>query len=758
MGRFQARLTAAVVATVVACGLTYAQAPDARPTLPLRKLDSLDAVKSASPQSPNPFLSLLPPGVQPDWAYWRAKLRADAALQPPSPGAKGIIAEVEPNDTPATAMPLAGFGSGDGDTTELDVLGFIPSPGPPLFGGSSNEDDGAIPLALNSNVTTSRGLRFTGTIGDGPFGVTSGDFDFYRIENVATGQLITFDIDTPFGALDSFLTVWSSTGVFLDFNDDDGFSFDSFLEFTVPAPGTYYVSVGSFSSPFPFDPFDSSTGDGVGETGSYQFTISLDRANPDFYSVDLEAGDVFAVSVRNAADHVSLFDPAGVLRIATAFPVGIILPDAAPFPRDGNAMIPYVIEAAGTYTVRVLSSFSGSYDAQFRVYRPLLESAAPGERQILFVDFDGAFIDTSIFGFGGAGFQNLSPLSAFLFRWGLLPSDEDAIIEKTLEVLEENLASDMRNFGNNGSFNIEILNSRDHTDPFGVEPVSRVIVGGTIDESGIPTVGIAESIDVGNFDHSESALVLLDTLSGSPAEGFTFNGVPLTGGATKTDLIGTGLANVIAHEAGHFFGDFHTRLFNANINIMDEGGDFDGLIGLGFDGVFGSFDDHDTDFGVDVYSAFELFAGEEDTLNVVAFGLSTSLSRALSRIPAGGFLEEGTRLELLAPTEANPPYQWLKRTTTGDFQPLAPQAHLSGVNGPTLVFNALTTGDTGTYMLQFDDGVTKTTVMSNPLFFNVVPAGALPATSWLALLLAATTIAFTAWRKSTAEKSVAIGD
>ena len=40
-----------------------------------------------------------------------------------------------------------------------------------------------------------------------------------------------------------------------------------------------------------------------------------------------------------------------------------------------------------------------------------------------------------------------------------------------------------------------------------------MIVGGTIDQSGIPTIGIAQYIDPGNYGHEDSALVLLDVLS-----------------------------------------------------------------------------------------------------------------------------------------------------------------------------------------------------------------------------------------------------
>ena len=77
---------------------------------------------------------------------------------------------------------------------------------------------------------------------------------------------------------------------------------------------------------------------------------------------------------------------------------------------------------------------------------------------------------------------------------------------------------DMVDSGLNQRFRLRILNSRDHADPFGKPNVSRLIVGGTIAESGIATIGIAQSIDPGNFATEETAVVLLDVLS-APADG-----------------------------------------------------------------------------------------------------------------------------------------------------------------------------------------------------------------------------------------------
>ncbi|MEJ7707152.1 MAG: hypothetical protein WKF82_07635 [Nocardioidaceae bacterium] len=74
-------------------------------------------------------------------------------------------------------------------------------------------------------------------------------------------------------------------------------------------------------------------------------------------------------------------------------------------------------------------------------------------------------------------------------------------------------AEDLTRRGLNDDVRVRILNSHDDADPFGQDNVSRVVVGGTIRESGVFTIGIAESIDPGNFSHEESALVLLDILS-----------------------------------------------------------------------------------------------------------------------------------------------------------------------------------------------------------------------------------------------------
>ena len=88
-----------------------------------------------------------------------------------------------------------------------------------------------------------------------------------------------------------------------------------------------------------------------------------------------------------------------------------------------------------------------------------------------------------------------------------------------------------------------------------------------------------------------------------------------------------GVGNFVAHEAGHFLANWHTDQFNDAPNIMDQGGNFGGGIGLGPDGVYGTDDDVDVDFGADVYVPNEGFTGLEETLQSLSFGLSTGTKK-----------------------------------------------------------------------------------------------------------------------------------
>ena len=56
---------------------------------------------------------------------------------------------------------------------------------------------------------------------------------------------------------------------------------------------------------------------------------------------------------------------------------------------------------------------------------------------------------------------------------------------------------------------------------------------------------------------------------------------------------------------------------------MDQGGNFPVLFGVGPDGIGGTADDPDVDFGEDVLNPSEGFTGIEDTLTRPLFGVTS---------------------------------------------------------------------------------------------------------------------------------------
>ena len=587
------------------------------------------------PPSLNPFLANLADDDDADYQSWTTFAEHQKEDDDRKDGVDEVTERQRNNDSPAQAqrIRLNTSRGNDDESPAVDVLGQGPGtvPGTVTDVGPTEELNGSLSDAkVLPPLEVGDGAFGTGVIGDeagDPF-----DFDFFKLEGLSAGETIVFEVVTPlpFEDLDSFVGIWGGPGPFplLAVNDDGGpGSFDSLVVFQAPFDGDYYVSVGGFGAFVPANPFDSASPSDTGEVGSqgeYSFSVQLAQFDTDFYSFRAEEGDIFGATVFGGSS-LELRAPDGTLLMGSSQDVTFAHPESSPLPGGGNASLSYVLDRDGRYTVGVRTL--ADYRAEFRSFRPLGDSQER-ETQILFLDFDGQVIDPSIFGGppGGPTAATLSPLSAFLGGWGLAASDEDAVIDAVVASVKENLKHDIQRMDRNEDFAIEVRNSRDHADRWGQPNVSRIVIGGSVAESGIPTIGIAQSIDVGNFDAEETALVLLDALSANPGDptfdfGVSLNQFPLAPGSTKIDLVGVAVGNITAHEAGHFFANWHTDQFNPSANIMDQGGNLPGTLGIGPDGVFGSADDVDVDFGPDVFVPREGFVGVEDTLNSISFGL-----------------------------------------------------------------------------------------------------------------------------------------
>ena len=157
----------------------------------------------------------------------------------------------------------------------------------------------------------------------------------------------------------------------------------------------------------------------AGEDFAVDISGTLTNSDADVFAVDLVAGDIFGANLSGDGTHLTFRDPSGTELIGSGQDRSSFYPAVSPLPGGGNAVLSWVVDTAGTYTVAV-DDGDGAYTANLRVFRPVLESQQRGNHQILFLDFDGETINaqtTCLCGFGNS-VANLSPLSGFLTDCG----------------------------------------------------------------------------------------------------------------------------------------------------------------------------------------------------------------------------------------------------------------------------------------------------------------------------------------------------
>lgn len=605
------------------------------------------AMAKSSSKSPNPYLANLPGAKSADYSGWKQRMAAagqqrakSASLAANRTNAAGrtlapavVHDEEEPtgtngsNDSQENAEPVSGFGTGKKQNPRVRILGSIADLAPeaaPI--DVAPEDNGSIDLATDTGIDGEGAITTESVLGDGPHGGPDGsnDFDFFALSS-RPGLQITVDTTKTPEPLDTVVAIYDESGELVAVNDDAGIApngFASRLSYQVPAEGSYFVLVAgySFAGPLPEDPFDSGSGAGFADQGDYRLTISSARFDADYYALKLKKGDVLGAVGKGVANALTIWRPDGTQMVgATGVDASSLYAPTSPLPGGGNTTLAYVAEQAGTYAIQVDGS-PGSYDTLVEAYRPGSEIDPAARVQTIFLDFDGARVNTGIW--GGPGVRELSPFGTFLPKWNLTRAQEAAVIDKITATVRENIRRDLIEKGLNDNVAVQVTNSKDDPDLFGKPNVSRVIVGGTIAQSGIGTIGIAQYIDPGNYGHEDSALVLLDVLSGSVDEfGDASLLYYLRPESNRVNFVSTAVANVISHEIGHYIGSYHTDNTDDIHNLMDAGGENFGsnLYGVGPDGVGGTADDEDIDFRTDTYDLFEGFTGQENTLNVSAW-------------------------------------------------------------------------------------------------------------------------------------------
>lgn len=543
------------------------------------------------------------------------------------------------NNTRETAQLLP-LGFDIGEYEAIDVRGELIEPSSVPLGTSRENgvpgaqppippiDDGSIPSATPVNHGAGNPIRFEVQLGDA-VGFPN-DADFYELEDLEVGQRITAHMS---GAGNSVLALYNIFGEVLTVTETDP-TVDNYISYVVEEAGDYYVAavpyngdLGSFR--LPIDPNNSATVQ-PGGGGAYDITIGVDAVDVDYYAIDLMPGDILGVNGVGSTDVLTLEGPDGSVLMQTSNDLAFLYPLESPLPGGGTASLAYVIDTAGRYYLNVQGFRWNPYKLETRVFRPAIESQPEGSEQIVFLDFDGAQLHNSIFGLAPADLREMSPLSSSLRR--LEVTDESDLIDRIIRIVEEDF-DHLR--GINSDLGIKFLNSRDHADPFGLPNVSRVIIGGSGAEAGITGLfGLAESIDVGNFDTSETAIVPVESVAGPSSDPNSIHHWDVAPGANKLDLTALGIAFTVSHELAHILGVYHSDLYSDTVSIIDSGGrDLWVDLGLGPDRVFGTHDDEERNFEVDVWESREGNKGVNNApgnlANVLVRGLGSSSERSL---------------------------------------------------------------------------------------------------------------------------------
>lgn len=601
------------------------------------------ALDATEPTSANPFLAFLTPDTEPDFEYWTTKTAFDGALRARTRTLRGFRSSPQStyrereravfnrNDGPdrAETIPAEQFGRAATEPI-VEITGtFEPALSAPTRLAATAEDDPSgriVPFA----VTAERGTEtiVSGRLGDGPFANTTGDVDVFDITIPQAAYVeIAVRTGSTSGLNDPVMRLFGPRGEWV-LSADDEEDYDPVAGRVFTTPGTYRLFVWGYGTQGLTDWADAGSGNVGGAGGAYELHVSVPSPDIDSYAVELAAGDVLGAVAGEPVVDMVISGPDGSVRMRSQTDITGSYPDDGPLLSPGEAGVTAggiaaatVAPVAGTYTVSVVGE--GAYTLTVQSARPGHERAGGQAVQTIYVEFDGGVYHPGRELADTRDTTSLSPLRAFLPRWGLAASDEDAVIDEILRTLRRTLRDDLRALPGMGRLDLRILNDRDHSDPG--PDVNRLVIAGTSEEIGDDGfLGQASTVDVGNFRQDDVAYVVLDEMSDprAVAGSSSLNQFAVDSTRTKAELVGLGVGTVAAHEAGHFFGLHHTENENAVHNVQDAGGsDLAPRFDIGADRVFGPGDGRGVRFVSDDLYRSHAFEGVQQAPEALALGL-----------------------------------------------------------------------------------------------------------------------------------------
>ncbi|MEM1225399.1 MAG: Ig-like domain-containing protein [Planctomycetota bacterium] len=393
--------------------------------------------------------------------------------------------------------------------------------------------------------------------------------------------------------------------------------------------------------------------DTIDVSGSAGFIPSAFGFQPDvdYYRVELEAGDILDVATLGSTTsftvlfgegHANNFN--GELWYGVDTPIGGY-PSVSPLQTLGNASFAQVAPSSGNYYIVVAAEGAAStYTMGLRAYRPVTESLPVGQSQTVFLDFDGGLYTRDTFsnlfapdpGFPVGGLVRIPTLQQTLNEAGLVVANDaeydqvkqiivDSVREHYAALGVGNVNGDFQSTSQPGDFGIRIVTSDEFPGDLPNDAsVTRVVMGSSTsfpELQVLPNFGIAESVDIGNFDLNETTFVNLDLLA---QDGIT---VPRSSTISELEAASLRIAGTVSHEMAHLFGIHHTDPTNLTPSIIDTGATQEessfNRLGVGPDGILGTSDDMPVRFRTDFFDAATGIFGTEYTPQSLALGLST---------------------------------------------------------------------------------------------------------------------------------------
>jgi subtilisin family serine protease len=206
-----------------------------------------------TPQSPT-ITSVTPESVRKgttvELAINGTNLSGDNVSIELSPSSGVTVNQVSPTLSKITVNLTVGGNAGTGLYQVVAVVaGRRSNPGTFRIVDQDTSPDPEDPYEPNDTIAQAKPVPSGGIIQARIF--PKSDLDVFSFSTPA-GVPMSFRIDaqklTPPSELDSVLGIFDSFGNLVAFNDDDGQTLDSFIQWTPTAEGIYYVVVGSYSS------------------------------------------------------------------------------------------------------------------------------------------------------------------------------------------------------------------------------------------------------------------------------------------------------------------------------------------------------------------------------------------------------------------------------------------------------------------------------------------------------------------------------